>query len=568
MTGDTTRSSTDPANVRWVLLAIVGLGLALRLAHFRAISGTAYPDLPLIATELDMYATLEWAQAILAGDWLGRDTYHPYFQWMRGLASPETWYRWWGGKEIFQQAPLYPYSVALLWQLSARSLEGVILIQLVLGSLQPLVLYALAKQLFDARAGLVAAALAACYGPFIFYQGTLLRDWIPPLLEPLVLLLVLRARATGRAATWFSAGIVFGLALLTKETVLLFLPLVLLWILLTNRRSLPQACRAGGLLLLGLLLILSPLVWRNAMVGAPLLSISNRAPEGFIEGVAPDNYPIGLQYPPSMAGILERANGDFLRVIQETLALYRGDWQSVINKMVIKLRGVVDPIEVPNNLDFSYAVELSPVLRLTLGYGLIFPIGLTGVLASLRLWREHLPILLYGMAALAGLMSTVIVARYRLVLAPLLLVYGAAAIVCLWDLARERRLGRLAGGLALVSAVAVAQHLGAPIPVVHAHPVVTIYGAEYTLSSRLYAFGVGSIGPWLKSCGCGPGRPWLLNFQKRQTSSLKPSYGRANTGFNGPTSFSIGGRKKRRTCKYVWRRRPTRSTSATAVRST
>lgn len=50
-------------------------------------------------------------------------------------------------------------------------------------------------------------------------------------------------------------------------------------------------------------------------------------------------------------------------------------------------------------------------------------------------------------------------ARYRLVLVPLLLVYGAAAIVCLWDLARERRLGRLAVGLALISVVAGAQHL-------------------------------------------------------------------------------------------------------------
>src|SRR5574341_1749810 len=107
----------SPASVpsaRWVLPALLGLGLALRPVHFRAISETAYPSLPLIATELAMHATLEWAQAILAGDWLSRDTYHPYFQWMRDLAPLETWYRWWGGKEIFQQAPLYTYFVVLL----------------------------------------------------------------------------------------------------------------------------------------------------------------------------------------------------------------------------------------------------------------------------------------------------------------------------------------------------------------------------------------------------------------------------------------------------------------------
>jgi len=475
------------APIRGALLGIIVVALALRLAHFWAITGTAYPDLPLVATELDMYATLEWARAILAGDWLGRDTYHPYFQWMRDLAPLETWYHWWGGKEIFQQAPFYPYWVALLWKMSDRSLTGVILIQLVLGALQSLVLYGLGKRLFDARVGLVAAALTAWYGPFVFHQGTLLRDWIPPILEPWGLWLLLRAQDSGRAWTWLSAGAVLGLALLTKETVLLFLPLVLLWSLFVNRRSLPQAGRAGGLVLVGLLLVLSPLIWRNAVVGAPPLSISNRAPEGFIEGNAPDTYPIALQHPASMAGILERSNGDTRRVIRETLALYHGDWRRLGDLLLLKTRGVVDPLEVPSNLDLTYAFELSPPLRLTLTYGLIFPIGVVGLLASLRMRGAQALILLYAIAVVAGVMSTIIVARYRLVLVPLLLVYGAGAIVCLWDLARERRFGRVAAGLTLIGAVGVVQHFAAPIPAVHAHPVVTIFGAEYTLSSQLYA---------------------------------------------------------------------------------
>ncbi len=473
--------------MRWALPIIIGMGLALRIAHFWAISGTAYPDIPLVATELDMYATYQWAQTILAGDLIGRDTYHPYFQWMKDIAPLETWYRWWGGKEIFQQAPLYAYVVALLLWLSSRSLECVLLIQLVLGALHPLVMYGLAKQLFDARVGLVAAVLTAFYGPFIFHQGTLLRDWIPPILEPFSVLLILRAQATGRAATWLSAGMVFGLALLTKEAVLLYFPMVLLWIVFVNRRSLRAAGRAGGFLLLGFMLVLSPLVWRNAVVGTSLFSISNRAPEGFIEGNAPDTYPISLHHPTSMAGILERSNGRVWPVIQETLALYHGDWRLLINQMILKARGIVDPIEVPNNLDFGYALDLSPPLRLTLRYGLIFPIGLAGMIVSLRLWRSHLPFLLYGLAAVAGLMSTIVIARYRLVLAPVLLVYGAATLVWLWDVTQQRRWGRVFGGLGLILVVAVLQHLVVPIPLVGRHPIVTIYGPEYIHSSQLYS---------------------------------------------------------------------------------
>jgi hypothetical protein len=473
--------------VRWLLLAILALGLALRLAHFRAISGTAYPSLPLVGTELDMYATLEWARTILAGDWLGRDTYHPYFQWMKGVAPLETWYRWWGGKEIFHQAPLYVYVVAWFLRLTNRSLEAILLIQLVLGALQPLVMYALGKQLVDARVGLAAAALTAGYGPFIFHQGTLLRDWIPPILEPLALWLILRAQGSGRAGTWLAAGALLGLALLTKESVLLFLPLVLLWILAVNRPPWPRACRAGGLLLLGLLLALSPLIWRNAVVGAPLLSISNRALEGFVHANVPQAYPVGFDFPASAPRILERAQGRIGRVVEETLSLYNGDWRRVLSQVALKGRGLVDPIEVPNDLDFAYALELSPPLRHTLRYGVIFPVGLAGMILLAGRWRMQLPILLYAAATLAALLTMTVIARYRLVLVPILILYAAAALVWLWDAARECRWGRLAGGVALVAAVAAGQHVLAPIPAVHAHPSVTIMGAEYVLSADLYA---------------------------------------------------------------------------------
>src|SRR5437763_9393753 len=89
------------------LLLIMGLALAVRYAHFFSIVWTAFPKLPLVFDQSDLNTYWEWAQAILAGDWLGRDTYHPAFDWMKAIAPQETWYQWWGGKAIFQQAPLY-----------------------------------------------------------------------------------------------------------------------------------------------------------------------------------------------------------------------------------------------------------------------------------------------------------------------------------------------------------------------------------------------------------------------------------------------------------------------------
>src|SRR6185295_2563759 len=401
---------------RILLLVILAVGLSLRLGHFWAISQTSYPRLPLVFGDTDMNATLQWAKTILAGDWLGRNTYHPYFFWMRDLAPLDTWYRWWGGQSIFQQAPLYAYWVATWLALLGKSLSGTLFVQLVLGALDSLVIFLLARRLFDVRVGLLAAAMTAFYGPFIFQQGTLLRDWLPPLLEPLALLLIVRARETERARDWLAAGAALGVALLAKESLLLFLPPLFLWLVWQYRRAGPQGMRACAALAVGVIVIMSPLFVRNMVVGAPVLSISNRAPEGFIEGNAPDATPLGLVIPKSLPEILDRSNGRIVTVVHETLRLYHGDGILYSRQLLTKLRALIDAFEIPNNMAFGYAREISPVLRATLTYGLVFPLGLAGLFLSLAKRRPSGILLLYGAATAAGLLLTIVLARYRLVL--------------------------------------------------------------------------------------------------------------------------------------------------------
>ncbi len=479
----------EPTNrtVALTLLGILGGGLLIRLVHFWAIARTAFPQLQIIFDESDMHTFWRWAQTILAGDILCRDTYHPYFSWMREMAPLETWYRWWGGKEIFQQAPLYPYFLAGLLALRRDSVTWVLLVQLILGALQPLVMYGLARRLFaDVRIALVAALFTALYGPFIFHQGTLLRDWLPPLLEPWALLLLLRAQGGSRGRDWALAGAALGLALLTKETILLFLPLVLLWVIWEHRGALRRALPAMACLLGGILLLVSPLLVRNALVGAPVFSLSQRAAEAFIMGNVADATPVGLPgFPPSMKGILERTEGRLTAVVRETLATYQGDWLRFMQLQFYKLRAIVDPSEVPNNLAYSYGLEISPVLRLTLGYGLVLPLGLAGLALSLTEWRRHVLLLLYGSTMFGALMFSSIVARYRMVLVPVLILYGASGIVRWGRALRGRRPAPAIGYLALVAGFALAQHRLLALPEWRVESAVHLQ--EYNLSAKVYA---------------------------------------------------------------------------------
>ncbi len=466
------------------LIAVLGVGLAVRLLHLWAISGTGWSRIGTVSSDSDMYANVQWAQRILAGDWLGRDTYHPSFEWMKAIAPQETWYRWWGGKEVFQQAPLYPYLLATMLGVCRGSVTGVLLVQLLLGAFQPLVIYRLATRVFDVRVALVAAGLTAVYGPLIFHQGVLLRDWLPPLLEPLALLALLKAREDGRGRTWCLAGACLGLAVLAKETILVFLPWVLLWILLDHRRVRRQAIRPVALVVLGLLISLSPLLLRNLTVGAPLFALSNRAAEGLIEGNAADGVPVGLQHPPSMGAILELSQGRLWAVVRETLGTYRGDWVWFVKLQLLKLRALMDPFEAPNNVSFAYGAELSPVLRFTLGYGLVLPLGLAGLLVLRRASWRHRLLAMYGLAIAAGLMTVPIMGRYRLVLVPVLILLAAALLVQLGAAIHRGAIRAAVGPLGLALALGAAQQTLVPIPD-EMRP--RIYEPEYLWTAHVYA---------------------------------------------------------------------------------
>lgn len=470
-----------------VLVGILVLGCAVRLVHFWAISRTAFLQITFVSTNSDLYATWHWARVILAGDWLGRDTYHPYFAWMKEMAPLETWYHWWGGKEIFHQAPLYPYWVAGLLAVSNKSIGFVILSQLLVGALQPLVMFCLARRAFDDRVGLVAAALAAFYGPFIFHQGTLLRDWIPPLLEPITLLALLRARASGLARDGLLGGVLIGLATLTKENALLLLPMAILWLVFEYRKAPGRAGASAAVLLVGFLIALSPLLLRNSLVGAPLFALSNRAAEGIIEGNAADTFPVSLHHPLSMPRILERSNGRLGAVVRETLATYQGDWLGFVKMQLLKLRGLADPLEVPNNVGFPYGLEISPILRPTLRYGVILPLGVAGFLLSLGAWRRHLLLALYGLFTVGGMMIAIILARYRLVVVPVLIVYGAAGLVWLFEALRKRETAKTMTFLGLLVGLAVVQHLLLPFWHLRDIPYYTLHHSDYFFAAQIYA---------------------------------------------------------------------------------
>ena len=98
------------ASARAPLLgAVLALAIAVRLVNVSIASHWPLAEYQHTWQESDMAASWAWSGRILAGDILGRDTPHQYTRWMQEWAPLETWERWWGGRTIFHQAPLWAY---------------------------------------------------------------------------------------------------------------------------------------------------------------------------------------------------------------------------------------------------------------------------------------------------------------------------------------------------------------------------------------------------------------------------------------------------------------------------
>src|SRR5258706_5263127 len=172
----------------WILPMILAAAFALRLAHLAAVV-----DQPFFAQlAMDSQEYDRWAQEIVSGHWIG--------------------------SEVFFQAPLYPYVLATVYTIAGRAFVAVYLLQIALAIFGIFALHRAARAMANERVALIAAALAAVYGPFLFYDVQLLKES----LAVTVTASLLWVMAVGEGVLgWLGAGALLGILSLLRENALL-----------------------------------------------------------------------------------------------------------------------------------------------------------------------------------------------------------------------------------------------------------------------------------------------------------------------------------------------------------
>jgi 4-amino-4-deoxy-L-arabinose transferase-like glycosyltransferase len=481
MSADATRTGPPPApgSTQGERLAVAGLFLSaflLRLMHLQQLRAHD-PFFGLPSVDPRLYH--EWAQAI-GGDFLGSA---PFFM-----------------------APLYPYTLALLYAVTGPDLLAARLLNCLLGALTCVLVWRLAREFFDRRVALLAGALIALYSMLIFYEGSLLAE---NLIVPLTLGVVLTsvwALDDPRVARWLLAGAVLGLSATARQNLLLYAPLLLGWMAWSLRGRVAPMRRLGlaAGYAAGIALLVLPVTLRNLVVTGDAALIATSGGSNFYSGNNPEAngaYRIPSRFPRTQSddaaeqaaiyhATAEREEGRPLSASQASaywfgqgLAFIRDHPGAWLRLEWRKLRRFWNAGEIWNNRSYELTREFSWVLRLPLvNFGLLAPLALLGLGLTARDWRGLFPLHAMIAVTLATALALFVLSRYRVPVVPLLAVFAAAAAVRLVEDARARKWRALA--VALVALAGMVAFTRLPFP------DVSLGMAHYNLANRYQALGL------------------------------------------------------------------------------
>ncbi len=428
-------------------LAVFFLALAVRLAYLLGLRGSLLFELLLgDARRYD-----QWARGIAAGDWMGR--------------------------EVFYQAPLYPYLLGVVYRLAGHAPGLVRGLQAITGAASCALVCLAGRRLVSPRAGIAAGVLLALYPPAIFYDGLLQKSALDFLFMSLVVFLTAELVTKPRAWHALAGGAVLGAFSLTRENALALLPLAALG-LACAWPARPWRTRLAwvGLFAAGAALLLVPVALRNRAIGGELVLTTSQAGTNFYLG----NHP-GADggYQPLRRG---RATPDFERrdatELAETAAghalsargvsrywMARGldfvrrqplAWSALMARKFFLVWSAGERVDTDALEAYRDSSPLLQALYPLLGFGTLLPLAACGVWITRERWRRLWPFYVLALAWAAAVALFLVLARFRYPLVPNVALFAGAGIAEGWRRLRAGEGRRLVPGLALAAAVAVA----------------------------------------------------------------------------------------------------------------
>jgi 4-amino-4-deoxy-L-arabinose transferase-like glycosyltransferase len=199
--------------------------------------------------------------------------------------------------------PLYPLILSFLYFLKFNLL-GIRIFQAIISSLTVIFIYLLGKEVFDEKTGFFSSLISTFYPFFIFYTGFLLTETLFVFLIVLTFFYLVKIiEKNGNLS--LKAGILLGLAGLTRPNIQLFFPVLTIHILFLQNKW-----KKILLLSIGFCLILLPWVIRNYKIFNKFIPGTTMGGWVFWEGNNPHSFGGPCSYFPEEIFEIEESQRD------------------------------------------------------------------------------------------------------------------------------------------------------------------------------------------------------------------------------------------------------------------
>ncbi len=362
--------------------------------------------------------------------------------WARQIASGD-----WIGKEVFFRAPFYPYFLAVLYKIFGPHLFLIRLIQHVIGSFSVVLIFILARKIFDRKVAVLSSLIASTYWIFIYYEAELLLDFWLVLWSLLLIWFLLKAHESLKSGTWFLSGTLLGLFAITRPNILLFLPFLLIWIIIVLRKRLPylKISLFCGWVLSGTALAILPVTLRNYLVAGDPVLIASQGGINFYIGNNPESDGMSAIMPElgddweysDCQFIAEKSLNRKLKPSEVSDFYYKKGSDFIFKQpsqslplLIKKLYVFWNKFEISNNQNIYFFKQYSALSRfLFIGFWLIGPLALLGIFLSVRKGPATTLILLFIFSYMLSVIMFFVTSRYRLPLLPFLIIFASFAVI-------------------------------------------------------------------------------------------------------------------------------------------
>jgi len=411
-----------------VVFIIFVLAFSIRFIYLEEIKTNPFFENPI--TDNLWHDT--WAQEIARGNWLG--------------------------EEVFFRAPLYPYFLGSIYGVFGHNYYLPRLIQAILGSLSCVLIFFIAKIVFNRTVAIIAALIACFYGIFVYFDGELLITSLVIFLDLLLVFTLLKTSEKWRSLFWVFSGIVFGLSAIARPAIFVFLVGIFIWMAIQKEGK--KLIQGYLLLCFGIGVIVLPVTLRNYLVGKDLVLISSQGGINFWIGNntrsdgktahAPsmDKPPMGVKdniwY--SSVKVAERTTGKEMKSSEVSDFWFKEGFQffkkkplSYVTLQLKKLYFFWNGFELESNKNiylyrkFSFLFKtLVWVWGIAFPFGLVCAFGVVGMYLGRKKWPRLMLLYLFIFIYMIAVVAFFVTARFRAPIVPFLIMFMAYAIYWLY----------------------------------------------------------------------------------------------------------------------------------------